>query len=155
MLRACNDGSELGELVASYIDGGNLAPDDLVMRFMTERLGRPDCEKGCLFDGFPRTVNQARMLDAYLAERQQRVDLVVSLVADKDALIQRLLDRAETQQRADDTIETIRSRLKIFAERTAPVLEHYVEQGIVRSIDAMAPPDVVFASIFSVVTTGL
>jgi len=151
MLRATKGDSTLGKLIAGYIDGGNLAPDDLVMQFITDRLQEPDCVGGCLFDGFPRTVNQAWMLDEHLSERDQHVDLVVNLVADEQALVERLLSRAKIQHRLDDTIEAIEARLRIFVERTAPVLEYYSQQGTVRSIDAMKTPDEVFESICSVV----
>lgn len=147
MLRASKGDSSLGKLIAGYIDGGNLAPDDLVMQFIIERLRQPDCAAGYLFDGFPRTVNQARMLDDYLSERDQRVDVVVNLVADQDTLVERLLGRAKVQNRADDTIETIQGRLRVFQRQTAPVLDFYDARGLVRGIDAMRTAGEVFQSI--------
>lgn len=147
MLRATQGDSSLGKLISSYIDGGNLAPDDLVMQFITERIGQSDCDRGYLFDGFPRTVTQAQMLDDYLSQRDQCVDIVINLIADEDALIGRLLSRAKVQNRADDTLETIQARLQIFQRQTAPVLDYYESQRLVRPIDAMQSPDEVFESI--------
>ncbi|MCA9135095.1 MAG: nucleoside monophosphate kinase [Planctomycetales bacterium] len=174
MLRATKGDSEIGKLIAGYIDGGNLAPDDLVMQFIIDRLRQPECSVGCLFDGFPRTVNQARMLDDYLSERSltkrvssqhlssqhapsqkspsqqsDRVDLVINLVADQQVLISRLLGRAKIENRVDDTAETIAARLDVFRDRTEPVIDYYRNQQIVRSIDAMRPPDQVYAAIRS------
>ncbi|QEF97315.1 Adenylate kinase [Stieleria maiorica] len=147
MLRATRDDSTLGELVASYIDGGQLAPDDLMMQFIIERLRQPDCDSGYLLDGFPRTVNQAEMLTAYLSERDQRIDSVVNLILHEDVLVQRLLARAGVEGRADDTPETIQARLKVFRDRTEPVLGYYRNCGIVIDVDAAGTPDEVFGSI--------
>lgn len=147
MLRASKGDSSLGKLISSYIDGGNLAPDDLVMQFIIERLKQPDCVAGYLFDGFPRTVNQACMFEAYLSERNQGLDVVVNLVAQEDALVDRLLRRAKVQNRADDTIETIQSRLRIFHRQTAPVLDFYDARDLVHPIDAMQTADEVFQAI--------
>ncbi|QDV87478.1 adenylate kinase [Stieleria magnilauensis] len=147
MLRACRNDSPLGELIAGYIDGGNLAPDDLMMQFIIDRLRQPDCENGYLFDGFPRTVNQAEMLTGFLAERDQRLDAVINLIIQEDALVRRLLARAESEGRADDTPETIQTRLKVFRNRTEPVLEFYRQRGIVIDVNAAGTPDEVFATI--------
>ncbi len=120
MLRETRNQSALGRVVASYIDGGRLAPDYLVMRMVIKRLSLPDCANGCLFDGFPRTVNQAKMLDEYFAEKVGRVDLVVNLMAQQEELISRLLKRSKLEDRADDNAETISARLRVFYTRTAP-----------------------------------
>ncbi|MDV6031694.1 MAG: adenylate kinase [Phycisphaera sp. RhM] len=147
MLRACRSDSPLGELIAGYIDGGNLAPDDLMMQFIIDRLRQPDCENGYLFDGFPRTVNQAEMLTGFLAERDQRLDAVINLIIQENALVRRLLARAKSEGRADDTPETIQTRLKVFRNRTEPVLEFYRQRGIVIDVNATGTPDEVFATI--------
>ncbi len=147
MLRQTRGESALGRLVASYIDAGRLAPDYLVMRIVTKRLTADDCGQGCLFDGFPRTLVQAQMLDEHLLGGEQRLDLVLDLAADEGELIQRLLKRAEIEHRADDTTTTIAERLKIFRELTAPVLDYYRNQGLVERIDGMQSPDEVFDQI--------
>ncbi len=144
-----NDGSALGQLVASYINSGRLAPDYLVMPIVTKRLAEPDCANGCLFDGFPRTVVQAEKLDDFLSTLGQRLELVLSLEVDQAELVRRILKRAETQNRADDTPETITARLQVFDTQTAPVLGYYESHGIVQKIDGMKSPDDVFAQIIA------
>ena len=152
MLRATRGSSALGRLVSSYIDSGRLAPDYLVMRIVIKRLETPECENGCLFDGFPRTLNQAQQLDEYLLTRQQRLDHVIHLHVEQEELVARLLKRAEIEHRADDTADTISARLRIFHSQTAPLLDYYRNKGIVSRIDGMKSPDQVFASIQAGVT---
>lgn len=153
MLRDTPRGSELGDLVFSYIDAGRLAPDELVMPIVTDRLADQDCEAGCLFDGFPRTVNQAELLDRYLRERDDQLDLVLHLDVCAEELVGRLLKRAQVENRADDTKETIAARLEVFREQTAPVLDYYANEGRVATIDGMKSPDEVFSQIVEVVGT--
>ncbi len=147
MLRATRGDSALGRLVASYIDAGRLAPDYLVLRIVYKRLGDRDCAQGFLFDGFPRTINQAQMLDEYLSQRSERLDLVLDLRVVQEELVARVLKRAQVEHRDDDTAETIAARLRVFYTQTAPLLDYYQGHGIVRSVDAMASPDEVFAQI--------
>lgn len=142
-------GSAFGRVVASYIDCGRLAPDDLVMRMVTKRLDQPDCQDACLFDGFPRTVIQAVMLDDLLVSRNWKIDLVLNLIADEALLVDRLLKRAVVEDRVDDNAATISARLRVFHTQTEPVLDHYAGRGIIRSIDAMKSPDEVFADILT------
>jgi adenylate kinase len=150
MLRAARGDDVQGRTVADYIDSGRLAPDDLVMRIVAERLQQPDCESGCLFDGFPRTVEQARMLDQHFGKIDRRVDVVLNLYADEDALVQRLLKRAKLEDRVDDTHDTIQSRFRVFVNQTKPVRDYYREQGLVHAIDAMKPQEEVYAEIRAV-----
>ncbi len=147
MLRATRGPSALGRLVASYIDSGRLAPDYLVMRIVIQRLEHSDCASGCLLDGFPRTLNQAQMLDEYLSSKDLKLDLVIHLDVEQEELLSRLLKRAKLEQRSDDMAETIAARLEIFASQTAPLLEYYRDRGIVHRIDGMNSPDRVFSEI--------
>jgi len=147
MLRATQNGSALGKLVSSYIDSGRLAPDYLVMRIVVKRLAQPDCAVGSLFDGFPRTINQAQMLEEYLDEKGDGVDLVLSLKVEQETLVERLLARAETENRIDDNADAISARLRVFHSQTAPLLDFYGERGLVSSVDGLATPDQVFAKI--------
>ncbi|MGI9470623.1 MAG: adenylate kinase [Rubripirellula sp.] len=151
MLRDTPRGSELAELVSSYIDAGQLAPDELVMPIVIDRLADEDCAQGCLFDGFPRTVNQAEMLDRFLGERDDQLNLVLHLDVNVDELVGRLLKRAEVENRVDDTKETIAARLAVFREQTAPVLDYYAREGRVEKIDGMRSPDDVFSQIVQAV----
>jgi adenylate kinase len=149
LLRDTRDASDLGRLVAGYIDAGRLAPDDIVLPILTKRLSNPDCAKGYLLDGFPRNVNQAEMLDRYLADRGERLDLVLHLDVARQELIKRLLHRAEIEQRVDDTEEIIAKRLDVYHRRTAPVLDYYRDQGDFVVINGMQSPDEVFREILS------
>lgn len=147
MLRETDRNSSLGKVVAGYIDHGRLAPDDVVMPILVERLSAPDCAAGCLFDGFPRTVNQAERLDAFLADAGSQVDVVLHLDAQADELSSRLLRRAEIENRLDDNEQAIAARLQVFGNQTVPVLEHYRSRGIVERIDGMRSPEAVFTQI--------
>ena len=151
MLRETRGDSPLGKLVSSYIDVGRLAPDHLVMPIVTKRLAAPDCAAGCLFDGFPRTVNQAKMLDQYLAENDDRLDLVLHLDVPPDELVKRLLNRAKIENRVDDTEATIAARLEVFREQTAPVLDFYRDQARLETVDGTQAADEVFAQIVACV----
>jgi adenylate kinase len=147
MLRSTRGESALGRLVASYIDAGRLAPDYLVMRIVIKRLSDPDCEKGGLFDGFPRTINQAQMLDEFLANKQDRLNLVLDLHVEQEELVRRLLARATIEHREDDTADAISARLRVFYTQTAPLFDYYQEHGVVRRVDGMLCPDEVFNQI--------
>ena len=135
MLRDTERDSPLGKVVASYIDVGRLAPDYLVMPIVTNRLAESDCQAGCLFDGFPRTVHQAELLSEFLMQRQRRIDAVLHLQVDPEVLLGRLLKRAVLQNRKDDNEETISARLEVYRTQTAPVLQYYRGQGNVLEID--------------------
>lgn len=148
MLRATRrQETALGRLVASFLDAGRLAPDYLVMRIVIRRLTAPDCRKGCLFDGFPRTLIQAQLLDEYLEQRNDRLDLVLHLNVKQDELLERLLKRAEIENRSDDNKNTIQERLRVFYTQTAPLLDYYGTRGKLATIDGMQGPDEVFADI--------
>lgn len=144
----------LARWVSSYVDAGKLAPDHLVMRIVGRRLANPDCEAGCLFDGFPRTLVQAQLLDEQFDKTGRKLDLVLSLQAAEEELVNRLLKRAQQEHRADDTQETIRSRLHVFLTQTAPLLEYYQRRGLLVTVDGMQSADAVFAKIKEVVDHG-
>ncbi len=149
MLRSARKESALGRLVASYINVGRLAPDYLVMRIVKKRLTENDCKDGCLFDGFPRTIVQAQLLDEHLAAEGDSLGMVLDLAVQQEELISRMLGRAEIEHRADDTAETIAARLRVFYTQTAPLLDYYLGHGILERIDAMRSPDDVFEDIRS------
>lgn len=137
----------LARWVASYIDAGRLAPDHVVMRIVANRLKREDCVAGALFDGMPRTLVQAHMLDDLLAEHNWTIDVAIELRVNDTELIARLLQRAEIEGRADDTHDTIRERLHVFYTQTAPLTRYYADRGKLLAIDGMQPPDVVYEAI--------
>jgi adenylate kinase len=137
----------LSRWVASYIDAGKLAPDHLVMRIVAQKLQSDECENGALFDGFPRTIIQAQLLDDYLAEQGIKLDMALELKVEEEELIQRLLKRAQIDGRADDNYETIRERLHVFKTQTAPLTEYYDLQGKLERVDGMQSEEAVFADI--------
>lgn len=144
----------LARWVSSYIDAGKLAPDHLVMRIVAARLSNPDCEAGCLFDGFPRTLVQAQLLDEQFGKSGRTLDLVLSLCAVEEELVARILKRGQMEHRADDTQETIRARLNVFHSQTAPLLEYYQRRGVLCPIDGMQTAETVFSEIKAAVDRG-
>ncbi len=152
MLRAVKrQETALSRWVASYIDAGKLAPDHLVMRIVAQRLQSEECVNGALFDGFPRTIIQAQLLDDYLAEQGIKLDMALELKVVEEELIQRLLKRAQVDGRADDNYETIRERLHVFNTQTAPLIEYYASQGKLEQVNGMQSEEVVFGAIKSCV----
>jgi adenylate kinase len=142
MLRAAvKAGSALGKQVDAILTKGDLVPDAIVIAIIAERYDQPDCAGGAVFDGFPRTIPQAEALDAMLAERGRKIDVVLELKVDDKVLLQRVEQRIQQGGilRSDDTPETLARRLKVYYENTAPLLEYYGSQGKVVTIDGMAP----------------
>jgi adenylate kinase len=143
MLRAAvAAGTELGKKSKAIMDRGDLVGDDLVIGIIAERLDKPDCAKGVIFDGFPRTVAQARALDTMLAQRDRKIDAVVELKVDDDAMVGRMETRVRENPgaaRADDNPETLRKRLGVYRQNTAPLLDFYNNQGKLVTVDGMAP----------------
>ena len=134
MLRAAREaGTEVGQAADRYMSTGKLVPDEIVLAIIAQRLNQPDCKKGYLLDGFPRTIAQAEALDSMLAERGAPLDVVLQLQVAEEELFQRLAGRG----RADDTPEVIRQRLVAYREQTEPLLDYYRTRGLLRSIDAV------------------
>jgi len=140
-------GTPLGKLAAEYMDLGRLVPDHLVLEMVAEKLNEPRFKSGCMFDGFPRTLAQARSLDEMLAKRGTHLDLALELRADKDELLTRMLKRASAEGRADDNPQTIAHRFEVYRQQTTPLLDYYRFKGILSVIDAMGVPDDIFSRI--------
>jgi len=140
-------GTELGRQAAEFFRAGALVPDEVVVGIIAERIQQPDCEAGCVFDGFPRTVAQAEALDAMLAEASRPLNLVLALDVAADVVSRRMLGRG----RVDDTPETIRERLRQYDRLTWPLLEYYRGQGLLRMIDGTGTESEVFARVRTVV----
>jgi len=165
MLRdASRRGSRLGREARRYMEQGRLVPDDVVIGIVAERLGNADCARGFVLDGFPRTVAQARALDAKLAERSEPLDAVLLVTVPRDEVVRRLAGRRVCEgcgamfdagggadkcsrcggvlaQRDDDREETIRHRLEVYERETAPVLEHYRAAGLLREVEGSGTRD--------------
>jgi len=128
---AVKEGTELGRLAKSYMDKGELVPDEVIIGIIKERLSQPDVkEKGFILDGFPRTLKQAEALDQMLEELSMPLDKVIYLNVDDEEIVKRLLARG----RADDTEEVIRNRLKVYREQTAPLIDYYRAKGLLVEI---------------------
>ncbi|MEO1496991.1 MAG: adenylate kinase [Planctomycetota bacterium] len=141
VLRAARAAGEpVGVAAGEFLDVGKLVPDDLVLQLVAERLRDNDHEQGYLFDGFPRTRNQAEALDYLLAERETPLTAAIELVAPTDELLRRLSQRG----RSDDTDATIRERLRQYDELTAPMSGYYAERGVLARVDAVGTVDEVF-----------
>jgi adenylate kinase len=141
--------SELGLKVEAILARGELVPDELVIGIIGERYDRPDCARGAVFDGFPRTIPQAEALDAMLAARGRKIDLVLELKVDDAVLLSRVEARIKAGGvlRSDDTPETLAHRLRVYYQNTAPLLDFYRAQGKVRTVDGMAPVEAVTTAI--------
>ena len=161
-------GTELGSMAKAFMDSGQLVPDELVLDMLDERVSRDDCRKGYVLDGFPRTEVQARALERRLASN--RVD-VINLDVSDETIVQRAEGRLSCKQcgavyharsappkkpgvcdvcggalyqRPDDAAPVVRERLRVYREKTAPLLRFYEERGLLRSIDGERAPDAVF-----------
>jgi adenylate kinase len=144
MLRqAIEEKSAVGQLAETYVSAGKLVPDKVMLDLVDDRLARDDCRRGCLLDGFPRTVAQAEALDKMLARRGMPLSAVVELAVDVEELVRRLLARG----RADDQPEIIRERLDQYRSQTAPVSGYYQKRGLLRVVDGNGTPDEVFRRI--------
>ena len=176
MLReAVAKGTEVGREAKSVMEAGKLVSDEIINRIVAERVDEPDCAKGFILDGFPRTIPQAEALDRMLAERGLKLDAVVEIKVDNDALVERIAGRfscakcgagyhdsfkptkvagvcdvcgsTEFVRRKDDNAETVKARLVAYEAQTAPLLPFYAAKGLVRTVDGMAPIDEVTAAI--------
>jgi adenylate kinase len=127
--------TELGKLAKTYMDKGELVPDEVTVAMVKDRLSQADAANGAILDGFPRTTAQAEALDRMLADLGGRISVVPHLVVDSEALVQRLLKRAQIEGRADDSEDTIRNRMRVYEEQTRPLLDYYRRRGLVVDID--------------------
>lgn len=161
-----SEGTPLGLEARKYMDAGDLVPDEVTIEMVADRLDEDDARDGFLLDGFPRTVVQAERLDALLDEHGERLDVVLELVVDDDEVIRRLSGRrtcrgcgrvwhldfdppnrddrcdrcgGELFQRDDDRAETVRHRLEVYADQTAPLIAYYAERGKLIGLDATGP----------------
>ncbi|NJP05785.1 MAG: adenylate kinase [Chloroflexaceae bacterium] len=160
---ALRDGTELGQKAKAFMDRGDLVPDNIVIDMIMERIGAPDCAKGVIFDGFPRTVDQALALSDVLQRNNQAIDAVLYLSVDQEILLKRISGRVtckncgavyniyftptsqpgicdrcgsdQLYQRSDDNEETARNRLDVYFHQTTPLIDHYREQGTLHEID--------------------
>lgn len=133
--------TELGQLAQRYMDAGEYVPDEVTNAMVRDRLSQEDAREGFVLDGYPRTIDQVHELDSILAELGMGLDGVLALTVDSEELISRLLKRAESSGRTDDTEEVIRHRQEVYIAETAPLLDVYRERGLLIEIDGMGTVD--------------
>lgn len=160
------DGTELGKQAKAYMDAGKLVPDELVIALLKNRIAEPDCKKGFLLDGFPRNKAQAEVLDGIVT-----IDIALNLDTDLDKIAERAASRRVCLKcghttsiqaqpdgicpecgdklviRDDDNLETVKNRLKVYAQNTAPLIEYYKAKGVLKAVDGMQSIDGVNAQI--------
>jgi adenylate kinase len=176
---AVKEGTQLGKEAKSYMDKGGLVPDSVVIGIVEERIQQPDCEKGYMLDGFPRTVPQAEALDGMLKNLTSQIDHVVSIEVENEELVKRLTGRrtcrdcgagfhvmfdppeqegvcdkcgGELYQRDDDNVATVTSRLEVYGDQTLPLIDYYQGQGKVRPIDGVGEIKEIFSLITGVLS---
>jgi adenylate kinase len=142
-------GTELGVVAKRYMDAGEYVPDEVTNDMVEARLGEADARGGFLLDGYPRTVDQVARLDEMLEKLGGTLDGVIVLRVDAEELITRLLERARTSGRTDDTEDVIRYRQKVYAEQTAPLLDLYSDRGLVVGVDGHGTVDEVTERIWA------
>ncbi|MDE4172763.1 adenylate kinase [Phaeobacter sp. PT47_59] len=175
-------GTEAGKAAKSVMESGGLVSDEIVIAILRDRLAEPDCAKGVILDGFPRTAVQAEALDALLSETGQKINAAISLEVDDDAMVTRVAGRytcagcgegyhdsfkqpqkagtcdkcggTEMKRRADDNAETVASRLAAYHEQTAPLIAYYGDKGVLQKIDAMGQIDEVAKGLAAIVKTA-
>ena len=133
--------TELGRQAKAYMDAGDNVPDSLTNDLVRDRLGQDDCAGGFLLDGYPRTTDQVRALDEFLAGQGASMDAVIELVADPDVVVERLRKRALDQGRADDDESVVRHRLTVYREQTAPLIDVYAQRGLLSQVDGIGEID--------------
>ena len=138
MLRAAvKAGTEIGLKAKAVMDAGELVSDEIVIRIAEERLSQEDAKNGFLLDGFPRTLSQAEALEGILDRLGTKLDCCLALTVDTEAIVKRLLKRAEIEGRADDNEETIRERMRVYERETAPLLDFYRERNLLIEVSGM------------------
>ena len=147
---AAQRGTVLGLQAKSVTDKGELVPDDIMSDMIEERLGRDDVANGFILDGYPRNLAQAESLDNLLKRLNIPADEAIHIDVDPEQIIKRIAKRAKEEGRSDDTVETVRNRMRVYAEQTAPVADYYAVRGILTRVLGDGPKDEVFQRILSV-----
>jgi adenylate kinase len=159
MLRAAvASGSELGQEAKAVMDAGKLMPDEIMVQIISDRISEQDCANGFILDGFPRTTAQAEALDKMLEEKELPLDHVIEISVDDAILIDRINARVaqtpEAERRDDDNAETLKHRLAVYHEQTAPILPYYEGRGMLKKVDGMKSIEQVSKQIGAIITGG-
>jgi adenylate kinase len=143
-----SNNTDLGRKAKEFMDAGEYVPDEVTNLMVRNRIDEPDAEPGFLLDGYPRTLAQVEELDGMIKHTGHKLDAVVVLTVNPEELVQRLLQRAETDGRSDDTEDVIRRRQEVYAEQTEPLIEVYRERGLLIEVDGMGEVDEVTERVF-------
>lgn len=147
---AIKRGTKLGLAVKEITEKGELVPDDVMSDLVKERLARDDAADGFILDGYPRTLEQAKVLDAILEELGRPVEVAILIDVDADQIIKRIELRAEEEGRSDDTVDVLRNRMRVYQEKTAPVADYYADRGLLTRVLGSGTRDDVLERILSV-----
>lgn len=139
--------SPLGKEASQYINRGELVPDATIIGMLENKLSRLSDAKGVIFDGFPRTVEQAKALKEMLKKRNETINVMLNLEVQREELISRLLKRGETSGRSDDNLETIEKRIQVYEDQTSPVIDFYKKEGSYKGIHGEGSVDDIFSRI--------
>ncbi|RHO71894.1 MULTISPECIES: adenylate kinase [unclassified Parabacteroides] len=139
--------TELGKIAKDYIEKGQLVPDELIVDMLAKVLDSKENSKGVIFDGFPRTIPQAKALKEMLNKRGTDVSVMLNLQVEEEELIKRLLERGKVSGRSDDNLETIKSRLDVYHKQTAPLADYYIGEGKHVAIEGMGTVEEIFGRI--------
>jgi adenylate kinase len=148
-----SQGTELGVKAQGYMDAGEYVPDELTNLMVRNRIDEDDAAKGFLLDGYPRTLAQVEELDGMIKHTGHALDAVVVLTVDGEELVQRLLQRAQSEGRADDTEDVVRRRQEVYTEQTAPLIDVYRDRGLLVEVDGMGEVDDVTQRIFDALSS--
>jgi len=151
---AAKRGTELGLKAKALTDKGELVPDSVISDMIEERLSRADVTNGFILDGYPRNLAQAESLDLLLARMNQPVDEAILIDLDPERIIKRIAKRAQEEGRADDTEETVRNRLQVYSEQTAPLADYYAERGLLTKVLGEGGVDEIFQRIRGILNLG-
>ena len=139
--------TELGKIAKDYIEKGQLVPEELIVDMLAKVLDSKENSKGVIFDGFPRTIPQAKALKEMLNKRGTDVSVMLNLQVEEEELIKRLLERGKVSGRSDDNLETIKSRLDVYHKQTAPLADYYIGEGKHVAIEGMGTVEEIFGRI--------
>lgn len=145
------NGTELGATAKGYIDNGQLIPDSLMVEILASTYDSLCPCEGVIFDGFPRTIPQAESLAALLKERHTEVSAMIDLEVPDNLLLERLINRGKTSGRADDNEETIKKRLTVYNNQTAPLIDWYKNKGVYQPVNGVGDVDDIFAAISKII----
>lgn len=149
--REIENQTDIGNKVDHYISQGQLVPDNITLRLVYKHATRHNLSKGIIFDGFPRTLNQAKLLDRMLEKRNMYIHRVIGIKVNKEELINRIRHRSEMSDRSDDTEAIIHQRMKTYQEQTYPVIEYYKGQGKYKQVSGMASIETVSQRICNII----